>query len=298
MNLFSLAQVLGTSPDHMPIARKIMFDAAELGEPLAICELVEAAIRKSSFSNPEFSKNLQRLKTMVNATRSSNRQAMGTLGNYYMSQQEYKEAMRLYNDATDGGTDPGSPPQVLFNMGKIYLLWKDQDAAYSAFKRSAQGGQYEAVYYLAAATEDGSDHQKEAYQFAALSGIPEACHNLGDVELEKIIKRVEKPKTIFDYGMAREWFQVAATNDFVPSMLNMALICKVIGEKPSGMAWLENAENWLEKKPSPELQDLAKRIRSNWSIKTPEISAVGSGYSGKIKPFKELREREGLAEYT
>jgi len=267
-----------------------MVDAAGLGEPLAASELVEAAIRTNSFGHPDFPGHLQMLKTMADGTNSSGQRAMATLGNYFMSQQKYKEAMRLLTDATDWATDLQYFAQAFLNMGKIHLIWKDKDAAHIAFMKSARASNRESLYYLAAAAEDGTDNQKEAYEVAALGGIHEASHNLGDVELEMIESRPEKPKTMIDYGMAREWFQVAATSNFVPSMLNMALICKSVGEKESGIAWLENAEKWLEKKPSPELQDRAKQIRKNWSSQEVGITAVDSGYCGKIDPFNEVRE--------
>jgi len=275
--------------DQRATARKLMVDAAELGEPSAACELVESGIRGNAFANPEFSEHLQRLKRMADSTGPSGLRAKMTLGSYFISQQKYKEAMGMLKVATDGEKDSPAAAQAFFNMGKIFLQWKDRDAAHSAFIKSAQGAHREALYYIAAATEDGSQYQKEAYQIAALSGIHEASHNLGDIELEIVRSRPDQPKTLLDYGMAREWFQVAATNDYIPSMLNMALICKSVDEMETGMQWLENAEKWQEKKPSPEMRDLAKQIRKNWGNRNIDLTAADSGYCRKIDPFKDVR---------
>jgi len=289
LNLYHLSKILGNVSGQERFARRIMVDAAEFGEPLATCELVEAGIRGNSFDHPEFHGNLRRLQGMAESAYSPNQRAMATLGNYYMSQQKYREAMRMLTNATDRGMDSGAAAQAYFNMGKIYLIWKDKDGAYGALRKAAEGSHPEALYYLATAAEEGSDCQKSAYQVAALTGIHEASHNLGDIELETIESRPEKPKTMLDYGMAREWFQVAATDGFIPSILNMALLCKSVGEKETGMAWLESAEKWLEKKSSQEFRNRAEQVRNNWNNQDIEVTAVNSGYCGKIDPFIEVR---------
>jgi len=215
---------------------------------------------------------------------------MVTMGNYLMSQQRYEAAIKMFTDATEGELDFDSASEALFSMGNIHLLLQNKNAAMASFQRYAlECGNPKAFYYFATTENDGTDDQIAYYSQAAQSGILEACHKLGVVELAKIEKRAGKPRTILDYGMAREWFQLAATDEFVPSMLNIAIICKAVGETQTGLAWLKNAETWMKhSNKSPEKQAQAQTIRKHWDYLRVQITAVDSGYCRKISTLRNL----------
>jgi TPR repeat protein len=137
--------------------------------------------------------------------------------------------------------------------------------AEAAFRKAALELDNPSAYFnLSQLEEEGSVQQKVYLLKAASSGISEAAHSLGSLELSKI--KASDDSTSPDYGMAREWFQIAATDGFGPSMLIMARICKASGESDEGLEWLAKAKGLAEvKRQAMEMED-------NWGSQQNSIS--------------------------
>jgi len=242
-----------------------MLSACELGEKSATYELVESAIRNKSLNLHTFLSPLQRLGIM--AKKQDDPQAMTLLGKVMLSQAREKEAFEWFRKATQSGLDFDGAGEALVQEGRILLNRKDNEGAKAAFRKAAlKLDDPSGYFYLSQMEEPGSSQQEVYLLKAASSGIVEAWHNLGSLELSRINQRAQKPTSIRDFGMAREWFQVAAADGFGLSMLNMALICKAGGQTDAGLKWLQRAEEL------PEIREQAKSMRAQWGHEQIEIS--------------------------
>jgi TPR repeat protein len=234
-----------------------MLSASELGDRTATFELVSSAMRKGTTDS--YFGLVQRCKQL--ATRESDPQAMLLLGKICLVQRRENEAFDWFSKATQSPSSVGFPgsSEALVHVGRILQSRKENSKAADAFRRAAlELGDPSAYFYLSQMEEPGSPQQEVYLLKAASGGIVEAWHNLGSLELAKIEKQAAEPKAVQDYGMAREWFQVAAADGFGLSMLNMAVICKSGGQLESGVRWLERAEE------VPEVSEQAKRLKDQW----------------------------------
>ena len=149
------------------------------------------------------------------------------------------------------------------SQGRIHLEMGEREKAEEAFRKAALDLDEPAGYfYLSQLQEPGSPNQHVYLLKAASSGILEACHNLGALELAKIEKQEKKPTKLQDYGMAMEWFQISAADGFGLSILNMALIHKAVGQEEDGQNWLQKAE------AIPAVKDQAIKLKQQWADKT------------------------------
>lgn len=143
--------------------------------------------------------------------------------------------------------------------GQALLALNDKDGAKAAFEKAAKElDEPSAYFYLSKLQEPGSSQEQVYLLKAASSGIVEAWHNLGALEMAKQKESTTKKTTLADFGMAYEWFQVAAADGFGLSMLNLALMCKSVGKIEEGIKWLEKAEENLD------VRDQAKAIKSQF----------------------------------
>lgn len=241
-----------------------MLSASELGLKTATFSLIEAAIRSKSLNVRTFASPLQQLDRM--AKQLGDPEAMTLLGKVMLSQAREEEAFEWFSKATRSGHDFEGVGEAFSYQGQILLNRKDTEGAKVALRKAAlELDDPSGYFYLSQLEEPGSEQQEVYLLKAASSGIIEAWHKLGALELFRIYQRGEKPTSIRAFGMAREWFQVAAAGGFGLSMLNMALICRIGGQSDAGLKWLEMAERL------PEIREQAKRVRAKWGSEEIEI---------------------------
>jgi tetratricopeptide (TPR) repeat protein len=239
-----LAGILKRCPrqSQKALAKSVMLAASRLGEKAATFDIISEALRISTLY--EYRAPLERLGTL--AKKDNDPQAMTLLGKILMAERREKEALDWFRRATQsptGGLDFNGAGEALVNEGRILSKRNDQNGAKAAFEKAAlELDDPSAYFYLAQLQEPGSSNQQVYLLKAASSGVVEAYHNLGALELEKIANQERKPTSLDDYGLAREWFQVAAADGFGLSMLNMATICKAVGQMDDALHWLEKAE--------------------------------------------------------
>lgn len=266
-------QILGGILNRCPgngqrrLAKQVMLSASELGETTATFKLIEAAIHSKSLDLTSFTAPLQRLGIL--AKKEGNRQAMALLGKVLLTQQKEREALEWFRKASQGPAESlgfEGAREALVHEGRILLGWADKEGAATAFRKAALELDDPSAYFYLSKFEEPNSAQQQVYLLkAASSGIVEAWHDLGSIELARIDKQPAKPDSISDYGMAREWFQVAAADGFGLSMLNLALICKAAGELDSGLKWLDKAEQL------PEVREQAKHLRAQWGNQSVNI---------------------------
>jgi len=238
-----------------------MLAASELGEKAATFEIISFALRTGALH--DYQAPLQRLGIL--AKKDNDPQAMTLLGKVLMAERREKEALAWFRKATqppDGGLDFDGAGEALVNEGRILFQRKENEQAKAAFEKAAlELDDPSAYFYLAQLQEPGSSNQQVYLLKAASSGVIEAWHNLGALELEKINKQEKKPNSLADYGMAREWFQVAAADGFGLSMMNLATMCKAVGQMDEAFKWLEKAEN------ADGVRDQARAVKVQWEAR-------------------------------
>ncbi|PMD49573.1 HCP-like protein [Hyaloscypha bicolor E] len=223
------------------LAKSVMLAASRLGEKAATFDIISEALRVGTLY--EYRAPLERLGTL--AKKDNDPQAMTLLGKVLMAERRENEALDWFRRATrepTGGLDFDGAGEALVSEGRILSQRNDRNGAKAAFEKAAlELDDPSAYFYLAQLQEHRSSNQQVYLLKAASSGVVEAWHNLGALELEKLNTQERKPTSLDDYGMAREWFQVAAAEGFGLSMINMAIICKAVGQMDEALKWLEKA---------------------------------------------------------
>ncbi|KAE8446814.1 hypothetical protein EG329_011591 [Mollisiaceae sp. DMI_Dod_QoI] len=257
----TLASILrrSKSKGQLVLARKVMLTASALGDKSATFDIISSAIRIGNFNG--LTAPLQRLDHLAN--KDNDPQALSLLGQIYYARQEKKQALEYFRKATGpptGNLEFFGAGEALVNEGKILIEMDDKDGAKVAFEKAAlELDEPSGYFYLSKMQEPGSSQEQVYLLKAASSGIQEAWHNLGALEMMKRKDNATlKPKTIADFGMAYEWFQVAAADGFGLSMLNLALMCKSVGNIEEGRKWLEKAEE------NEDVRDQARAIKANF----------------------------------
>jgi tetratricopeptide (TPR) repeat protein len=240
------------------LAKRIMLSASALGDKSATLDLISSALTTGNLH--EYTDALQRLGVL--AKRENDPQAWTLLGRVYSARNNPKEALNCFRKATrppTGNVDFYGAGDALGYEGQILMSQDDRQNAKAIFEKAALELDDPAAYfYLSKLQEPGSSQEQVYLLKAASSGIKEAWHNLGALELAKRTDKASKPIKVEDFGMAYEWFQVAAADGFGPSMLNLALMCKSIGDIKDGLRWLDKAEEHLE------IRGEVKRIRAQF----------------------------------
>lgn len=260
-----LAGILKRCPSggQKALAKSVMLAASRLGEKSATFDIIAEALRIGTLY--EYRAPLERLGVL--AKNDNDPQAMTLLGKVLMAERREKEALDWFRRATQpptGGLDFDGSGEALVSKGRILLQRNDEKGAKSAFEKAAlELDDPSAYFYLAQLQEPGSSNQQVYLLKAASSGVMEAWHNLGALELEKLNRQERRPSSLDDYGLAREWFQVAAAEGFGLSMINMAVICKAVGQIDEALKWLEKAEG------AEGVRNEAIAIKRQWTASTP-----------------------------
>jgi TPR repeat protein len=243
------------------LARRVMQSASELGDESATIDLVSSALRKGKLHL--YAASLQQLEILA---KEGKPRSMTLLGRVAAARGKDREALEWFRTVfkESGNLDPEEAGEALVCEGQI-LKKTNLKEAEAAFRKAALELDNPSAYFnLSQLEEEGSLQQKVYLLKAASSGISEAAHSLGSLELSKIKESDESSSP--DYGMAREWFQIAAVDGFGPSMLSMARICKASGESEEGLEWLAKA------KGSAEVQRQAMEMEDNWESQQNSIS--------------------------
>lgn len=258
--LLVIAGVLRRCPTKAQqiLFKKLLLTASELGEKTATFTLVLEATKAGMLN--DFPAPLQRLGIL--AKQENDPEAMIVLGQVLFSQGKVKEALKWLQKATSppiGSLQVSGAGDALVTEGVILFGLGDKEGAEIAYKKAALELDEPAGYYhLSQLQEPGSPDQEIYLLKAASSGIPEACHNLGVLHRARMEEEGEEPKSIDEYGMSREWFQIAAAEGFGLSMLNLATMHKYIGEEEEAWRWLESAEN------TTDAREQAVKMRAQW----------------------------------
>jgi len=263
-----LAGILRRCPTvaQRALSQNLMLAASELGERSATLQIMESGIRTGQAERYEAP--LRKLGLL--AKKNDDPQAMLLLGRYLKGQnrkgqQPDQESLQWFQRATrppTGSLDFDGAGEALIEEGRILLDRGDTEGASAAFNRAAiELDEPVAYFYLSKLEETGTPKQIVYLLKASASGLTEAFHNLGALEMEKIEKQGKKPTSLDDYGLAREYFEIAASDGFALSMINMATMNKAVGNLKGALVWLENVEELGEE----NLTKAARSLRKQWT---------------------------------
>jgi tetratricopeptide (TPR) repeat protein len=255
-----LAGILRRCRQHKQhiLATQLMLSASLLGDKSATFELIHSAIKTGKLG--QFAEPLQQLGVL--AKKNNDPEAMMLLGKVLLSQEKDQEALGWLQKSTrppTGSQEISGAGDAILNEALVLLRLGRKEEGEEAIRKAAlELDEPAAYFYLSHLVEPGSSVQRVYLLKAASSGVREACHNLGALELAEIEKKSQKPTSFQDYGMAREWFQVAAADGFGLSMMNLALMYKAVGEEEESMRWIQKA---LE---IPEVKEQALDLERQW----------------------------------
>jgi TPR repeat protein len=178
------------------------------------------------------------------------------------------EALKWFRDARGLGQEFDGLAQALTSEGQILLDRNDRVGAEKLFRKAALELDDPVAYYVLSTLQLRGSPEEEIYLLkAASSGIVDACHRLGELEMEKT--KMSQPKGTYagapvrDFKMAIEWWQVAAAAGHGRSMLSLATLYRAEGQDGQGLEWLELAEK------QPELKNEARKVRAAWASLKP-----------------------------
>ncbi|RKF61860.1 putative hcp-like protein [Erysiphe neolycopersici] len=241
------------------LARTLMLFASTKGDKIATFEIITSALRSNMIHN--YQEVFTRLKIIAN--NEGDQQAMMLLGKVlfyaYQSDTEALSWLQKANYPPTGNHMFDGAGESLVLEGRILQKTGDIQSAKIAFEKAAKElDEPEAYFYLSQIQENGSLIQQNYLLKAATAGITEAWYNLGVIELKKIMKNNPNIEKLGDFGIAREWFLVAAFDGNGPSMLNLAIMCKMIGDWTQAFEWLGKA------KTIPSVSAESKKLLQEW----------------------------------
>lgn len=221
-----------------------MLSASTKGDKIATFEIITSALQSNMIHN--YQEVLSRLKKI--ASNEGDQQAMMLLGKVlFYAYQSYAEALswvRKANYPPTGNHQFDGAGESLVLEGLILQKIGDIQSAKIAFERAAKElDEPEAYFYLSQMEENSSVIQQNYLLKAATAGITEAWYNLGVIKLNKIMKKNPELKTLEDFDIASEWFLVAAFDGNGPSMINLAIMCKMVRDWNQAFEWLEKARS-------------------------------------------------------
>ena len=234
--------------------RDLLVTAASFGDRASNFKLVHAATSQGRLH--DVTESLQHVGIL--AKTGNDPQAMALLGMALFSQRKEQEALTWLRRASAGALDFPGAADALILEGRI-LMSHDKSGAMAVFQRAADELDDPNAYFYLSKLVSPDLAAREVYLIkAAASGVMEASHNLGVIELAKINKGGKQPKALDDYGMARDWTEVAAEGGFGLSMLNMAMMYRNVGLRDQAMEWLEKAGE------DTKVLEEAQALRENW----------------------------------
>lgn len=257
-----------SAPAQKLLAKKLLLSASELGEKAATFDLIQEALRGGIVH--EYPVVVRRLGELALG---NDPQAQLLLAKIlFTDPNTEKKALSWLQKATKpptGNLEFDGAGEALVLKGRILLKMKKKEEATAVFKQAALELDEPEGYFYLSKLQDPTSAEHQIYLLkAATSGIVEASHNLGVLELEKLMKSQIKSKNLDDYGVARDWFEVAAADGFGLSMLNMASMCKQVGDVEAAAIWLSKAEQVA----STTIE--ARKLRRQWESDESQQTAV------------------------
>jgi tetratricopeptide (TPR) repeat protein len=248
----------GSHIEQRKLARLVTFSASALGDIGATIQILKYALRVGNLQDAEYAAPLELLKTMARSGKSI--PAMTLWGKILQSRGEDDEALKIFEQiaitASGGEAAAGDISEVFVQQGRILLRQRDVAGAEQAFRKAALELDNAAGYYHLARLQADDSPTKEVYLLkSASSGVLEACHELGEYQLQKL-NGAGDSKTVVQ--MAREWLFLAARGSYGPSMLALATLNKEEGNLEAGLEWLRNAEIL------PEYYDRVQQLKAEW----------------------------------
>jgi tetratricopeptide (TPR) repeat protein len=253
-----------TSSEQKALARHLLISSANLGDSAAIILMAKYALRFGELDAPSYKPILQRLGILAKKERNS--RAAALLGGILISQGRGEEALEFLRNIVSTPTEDQESldtiGEVCSTLGCILLQKGAREEAEKVIRKGAL--EYDnplSYFYLSNLQAKGSPENIMYLEKAAASGVVEACHNLGVLELRKIEKYIESKSIaeqatmeVKDYGLTKEWFRVAAEGGFGRSMLSLSMICRAEGRA-------EEEEDWLRRAAKiPEFKEEALKL--------------------------------------
>lgn len=241
------------------LGKALMISASELGDKFATFELVTSALRTGKLE--DYGNTLVQLDILARLKHDP--QAMLLVGKIRRGRgkQGNIDALEWFQKATrppHGSIEWDGAGEALVEEGRMLQSEGAMLGAMKAFEQAALIlDDPTAYFYLSKLEELGSAKQELYLKKASSAGILEAWHNLGALELSK--DTGGKIRKLNDYGMAREWFLVAAADGFGLSMLNLAIMHKSVGDVEGATEWLNKAED------TEGVADEAKILKRQWA---------------------------------
>ncbi|TQS38105.1 hypothetical protein Golomagni_01399, partial [Golovinomyces magnicellulatus] len=245
------------------LARSLILSASAMGDRTATFEIISSALRTNSLHH--YHVVLTQLEDLAN---DGDQQAMMLLGKVLFYTNSEKRSLSWLQKATHpttGNLDFEGASESLVLEGRILQKQSDLSGAKSAFEKAAkQLNDPQAYFYLSKMEVNGTPLQVDYLLKAASAGVTEAWYNLGVIELDEIQKNGIQPKKLEDYGLAREWFLVAAHDGHGPSMLNLAIMSKMSQNLNQAFEWLKKAES------IPNVSIESEKLRQEWTSATSQ----------------------------
>lgn len=265
---YQLGRILNKSfeSSQKTIARRLILTASSLGHAPATLNLIDSSLRNSTSSFPSKPDHAILLRQLDLLIEKGNLDAMVIRARISGSQGKQREAMSWYGKAinTPQGLEFDSAAYALTQIGDVFLAGGKKEQAREVYEESALKlddpyGYFRLAGFLKYDSTESERFTKSTYLTkAAMSGIAEAAHGVGLMELMTFENWHENEKSVTmgrdteDYGLAREWFEVAAAGGHAPAMINMMLISKNT----------HNAQEWAAKcEADPEVRRLMTSIR-------------------------------------
>jgi TPR repeat protein len=248
-----------------------MLSASLLGEKSATIQVIEAALVQSVLHLPEIAPPLQSLHLLA---KQGHTDAMLLHGRVLLQQGEDGEALEWFHQAAEAGETFDGLGEALTQEGQILMKRRDKVGAVKLLRRAALELDEPVAYWLLSGLQPKGSPEQELYLLkAASSGVTQAAHDLGVVEMRKLDNRPRQgldpelsknfPGAQFslkELGIATEWFEVAAAGGHGQSMLTLAMLCQANGRHEEGLKWLEKAQELVD----PETRKGARGMRDRW----------------------------------
>lgn len=266
------------------LGRNLILTASNLGDPFAIISLARVALTSADFSLPHHAASVAKLRDLVE--RDKNLEAMVLLGKVHEAQGDEDGALSLFTRAA--ATTPladaessASPTafaaqdsyyvgEGLLFRGELYARRGNTALAINDFRRAALELDHPAAYYQLARSQHDNDEAamaaKEVYLLkAAIAGFTVAYHDLGILLKDRARTSDSKSsRAAADMAMAKEWLYLAASTNFVPSMIILAELLATEGNFDQARTWLANIEASAE--ASETARQEARTLREKWQV--------------------------------
>lgn len=149
-----------------------------------------------------------------------------------------------------------------FMQGKLYqTLQKDDVRAEACYRKAAyELDMPDAYWHLSLILPHGSTEWVTCVQKAASALHPEACLALSNLDVSQREARGTKIKWIENYGMGREWAEVAAAAGHPPAMMAVARMHHEVNQIQDGFGWLDRAEAAKDERVAAD----AVKMKTEW----------------------------------